>query len=726
MKRIICLILVCATALAPFCMGSVSASGELGFDAVSPFSYSDGVLTLDRVRTASEVVSAFVGDAAVTSASGAALTGGDAVSTGAVVSPLGGGDKVSVVLPGDVDASASINARDVYLSMRFLAGSPDGGCEAAIDADANGVANGKDVVKLMRYLVGWDETLGAVRTDAENDDPELGMYFDSILHRVAREDTTVHGESDGMYYCAKNELEDAQIILTSTEQKDGLTLEIGALANRGGGELSTELRYGYYYDMAMFNDLKTCDYGNYTSGFWADPFPKLNGQSFAVGKNESQCFMVQVDVPADAEAGWYCAPVTVRDSEGREVKKAALRFYVWDFALDEETACDTLFLTWSYGLASYYGRVYPGDGYTSSEIWNPIYVEKFYDFMLKNRISGYNLPYDILDSRVDRYLDDPRVTSFCSIGGMGEVDLTSDGDRARLRAVYDKLETNPVWAEKAYIYTVDEPYYEEGAELVRAQWTNAKSVLGDTPFKTVLPFGNNYLSGKGVDQLDYLWDYCNAFCPSEGVFTPCEMPNVRKEDRDRFPEWGEYMANAQFKKYGDFQPRYEQLRERGNSMWWYVCCSPQYPYANFFNYYQGDWTRVVLWIQYLLHADGLLYWNTSAWTVDEHDPRLITLKRTNTGGDGLLVYDGMLWDREAGPEPVPTCRFEAVRDGIEDFQYLKQLERIIGENGRDEMLSRYVTRLATDVTHFSQDYRFMEQVRAELGFELELACKGAN
>ena len=86
----------------------------------------------------------------------------------------------------------------------------------------------------------------------------------------------------------------------------------------------------------------------------------------------------------------------------------------------------------------------------------------------------------------------------------------------------------------------------------------------------------------------------------------------------------------------------------------------------------------------------------------------------------------MLWDREAGPEPVPTCRFEAVRDGIEDFQYLKQLERIIGEDGRDEMLSRYVTRLATDVTHFSQDYRFMEQVRAELGFELELACKGAH
>ena len=115
-----------------------------------------------------------------------------------------------------------------------------------------------------------------------------------------------------------------------------------------------------------------------------------------------------------------------------------------------------------------------------------------------------------------------------------------------------------------------------------------------------------------------------------------------------------------------------------------------------------------------IHADGLLYWQTSAWTIDEHDSRLINLKRTNTGGDGLLVYDGMLWDQ--GVEPVTTSRFEAVRDGIEDFQYMKQLER---ELGRDEVLNTYVTRLATDVTHFSQDYRYMEAVRAELGFALE-------
>ena len=321
-------------------------------------------------------------------------------------------------------------------------------------------------------------------------------------------------------------------------------------------------------------------------------------------------------------------------------------------------------------------------------MWTPLYKENFFDYMLDYRISGYELPYDVLDSRVNEYLDNPRVTSFISEGGMVSVDLTSASERARLRAVYNKLETNPVWAEKAYIYTVDEPYLKEGADLVIEQWNNVSDTLGDTPFKTIVPYGNMYLPEVKKDQLEYLWDFCNCFCPSEGVFTPSASPKDRKADPVAFPEWGDFMDNRQFSQYGNYQPRYDKLRERGDTMWWYVCCGPEYPYANFFNYYQGEWTRMVLWEQYLVHSDGILYWSTNSWTLGEHDTRRITLKRTNTGGDGLLIYDGMLWGE---PEPcaVPTSRLEAIRDGIEDFQFMKQLERALGEDGRHQLEQQY-------------------------------------
>ena len=101
-------------------------------------------------------------------------------------------------------------------------------------------------------------------------------------------------------------------------------------------------------------------------------------------------------------------------------------------------------------------------------------------------------------------------------------------------------------------------------------------------------------------------------------------------------EWQEG-AEAQYQKYGDFQPRYDQLRERGNSMWWYVCCSPQYPYANFFSTYQGTMTRVLFWQQYMYNVDGVLYWAVNDW---QGGAEWRTMDCGFAYGDGRLVYCG--------------------------------------------------------------------------------------
>ena len=176
----------------------------------------------------------------------------------------------------------------------------------------------------------------------------------------------------------------------------------------------------------------------------------------------------------------------------------------------------------------------------------------------------------------------------------------------------------------------------------------------------------------------------------------------------------------EYLKYGNFQERYDKLRERGDNMWCYICCSPEFPYANFFNSYQGSWQRMVLWQTYFIHSDGLLYWSTVFWNVAEHTTALINMRGTGSG-DGLLLYPGFFWDE--GLVPVPSVRYEYVRDGIEDYQYLKQLER---ELGRDEAMT-YVNRLCVGILTFSEDYKEMIAVRDELGFALEgLACKVAD
>lgn len=716
MKKTIASLLAASMLIAP----SVATAGNdipaLELDGASPFSAKDNIILVEKDTTAATVRSAFRSnrDIVLTAPDESVLLLSDKVGSGVSVRHSGSDEKMTLIVPGDANGDAKINARDVIGSMRAMLGQTDGIYMQAADVDHDGTVNAKDVIKLMRYLVGYNGELNAAdRVVADNDDEQITMYFDSMLHRIERGDTEVHGSADGLFYTAKNELEDAQLVITSEAAKKDLTLEVSAPTNENGKTLGYEVRYGHYYALNMFDadSLLRGDSAHPGEGYYTDPYPPLTG-AFDIGKNESKSFMVQLDVPADAESGYYKSDVILKDSAGNEIKRATLRFYVWDFVLDEETACDTLFNQSPYGLAGYYSQMYDIK-YADGNIWYPIYLRNFYDYMLKNRLAGYTIPCEIASAEADKYMSNPRVTSFVAFGGTDSVDWTSEEDRAKLKARYDKLQTNPEWAEKAYIYTVDEPWGLGGAEMVKNQWNQAKSVLGDTPFNVVIPFGNMYMDDLGVDMLDYLWDYSNGFCPSSGVLTPSAPSTERRENPELYPAWGDYTAERAIRKYGTFQPRYDKLRERGDNMWWYVCCSPEFPYANFFNFYQGAWTRAVLWEQYIVNSDGLLYWETALWQLGEHDSRKINLKRTG-GGDGLLVYDGMLWGAPE-PTPVPSGRLEAVRDGIEDFQYMRQLER---EFGRDEVL-KYVTRITTDVTHYETDYREMVKVRTEMGFALE-------
>ena len=710
-RRILCLALaaVMLAAIAPAAIADGGEASPIVADECAPYAVADGEIAVAFGTNGNELLSCFAdkADLSLAAANGAALSPTEAIASGATVSR--GGESVVVIVPGDATGDARINARDVVAAMRAALGETERVILSAADVNADGAVNARDVIKLMRYIVGWAETLGAERSPAEADDAALTVYFASSMQRIARGDAAIHGTPDGVIRMAKNEIEDAHMILVSSQQRTGLTLDVGAIANAAGDVLDREVRYGYYYYTEMFNDLNSQDFQNTTSAWWADPYPTLDAP-FDVGANENQSFIVKVKTTADTAAGWYKAPVRVLDGAGNELKKSELYVYVWDFAVDDTKLSYTMFSTGSSGLAGYFGGT-ADRKYYDSAVWSPLYKEYWYDYCLENKMCLEDLPYDLHDSRVDAYLDDPRVTSFVTVSGI-LADTWDSPDVAGIRRDYAKLSQKEEWLDKAYIYTVDEPYGAAGAEYVKKQWNGAKEVLGDTRFQTIIPFGNGWLSELGKDMLDETWDYCNAFCPLAACFTPAANHRTRRDNPELYPTWGEYMTDQQIRKYGEFAPRYEQLRERGDKMWYYICIGPYYPHANYWNSYQGAWARVVQWQQYLCHSDGFLYWSISFWNVEEHSSKMITLKRTG-GGDGLLAYPGTFWSDT--PDLVPSIRFEIVRDALEDYAYLRMLEDALG---RDAALS-YVTRLTTDVLHFTQDWRNLSSVRDELGFVLE-------
>ena len=170
---------------------------------------------------------------------------------------------------------------------------------------------------------------------------------------------------------------------------------------------------------------------------------------------------------------------------------------------------------------------------------------------------------------------------------------------------------------------------------------------------------------------------------------------------------------AVFELFGNkqFQQRYDEYKEAGQKAWWYICVAPTMPHPNYFKYYQGAAQRVTIWQQYMFHVDGLLYWAMNVGWQNTN------LKRNVCGdGDGQLIYWGELWGQTG---PVNCIRLEYIRDGIEDFQYMKQLERLGVD--RDDIIKDYVNRVTTGTLFYSEDPSDIENARVDLGFALELA-----
>ena len=688
--------------------------------ANAPYSAVDGEIAVPLGTNGNELLACFADrtGATVSAADGSEMAFTTDLASGATVSR--GDDSVTAIVPGDVNGDAKINARDVIAAMKVSLGESEGVFASAADVEKDGSTNARDVVKLMKYIVGWNETLGFEREAAASDDDALTMYFASTMQRIAREDNHILGTPDGTIRMAKNEIEDAHMILISREQKTGLTLDVGAITNADGAVLDREVRYGHYYDSVIWRNLDYIpnDYSNYIEGYWADPYPELRG-AFDIGAKENQSFIVKVKTTEETAAGWYSAPIRVLDSAGNELKKATLWVYVWDFAIDNTRLSRTTLDTYSQGVAGWFvGQA--DKKYADGAVWQPWY-KKWYDYILENKMNTAELPYDVLSEEANEYLDDPRVTSFISQTGKDANCWDDAGTAPRLRAIYDKLSQKEEWLEKAYIYTVDEPWDQRGAAWIMKQWNSAKEALGDIPFQTIVPYYNNWQSGLEMDLTEQLWDYCNCFCPDAICFNITADRRTRKKDLQTYPAWGNYMDDKQFEKYGQFAPRYEAMRERGDKMWWYICVTPVYPAPNFFNTYQGAWVRIVLWQQYNVHADGFLYWSLVAWDMGEHDHRKINLKRTN-GGDGMLIYPGNLWYGDDEPLPVPSIRFENVRDGFEDYAYMRMLEDHIGR----EATLEYCDRITPDTLHFTQDWRDIDAVRDEMGFELEALSASAQ
>ena len=146
----------------------------------------------------------------------------------------------------------------------------------------------------------------------------------------------------------------------------------------------------------------------------------------------------------------------------------------------------------------------------------------------------------------------------------------------------------------------------------------------------------------------------------------------------------------------------EKRRASGDEFWWYVCTGPKAPYCTLFIDHPATELRVWLWQTWKRNIEGILVWQTNYWTSGTAYPDVSSPqnpyedpmgwvsgystpkgeKRPWGNGDGRFIYPPEV-AADAHPAeavldgPVDSIRWEMLRDGIEDYEYMAILERLL-------------------------------------------------
>jgi uncharacterized protein (TIGR03382 family) len=472
-----------------------------------------------------------------------------------------------------------------------------------------------------------------------------------------RPDATARQTIEAKLAAARNEFEAFQVVVTGGAKQ----VSARATALQGPGKLDDVKLYRE--DLMDVQQASAVDGG---LGRWPDALvpdvddvvgEKRNAFPFDVNPGESRAIWVEVRVPPDAAAGVYKGEVVVSSSEGEA--KIPVTFTVWDFTLPATSSLRTHF-----GLM--YGSVAAGHGadpYDDAQL-----RARYAQLGLDHRISlsgvaddghhGDFVHFDqyfapLMDGTAGTRLPGAKLTTLKYVGDATNV------DEHKRWADYTK---GKGWFDRLFDYTCDEPPLTCSWDQITER-TNAVHAA-DPGFKTLVTTQIWDAQDHGVaDGIDIMVPVVNWID---------DKPGASDHAGDQRSRYDGFLAGA-----------------KQRELWLYESCmshgcggtvdignpSADDKYFTGWPTYMIDASatrnRAMEWISFLEGATGELYWESAfafmhdAWS-NQWD--------FSGNGDGTLFYPGTP-DRIGGTQhvPVASIRLKMIREGMEDFEYLKLL-----------------------------------------------------
>lgn len=480
---------------------------------------------------------------------------------------------------------------------------------------------------------------------------------------------------------AKSESESTQIIMTAAEDISSYKLTVTDLVS-GNNTLSAEKIT--VYNQRYIKILSKSRTGG-ELGWWPDALiPMENAIQKAENKitaGSNQGIWIKVTTNSQTVAGDYTG-VFVLNIDGTKIN-IPVKVTVWDFDIGGEQWPETAFLLYNdYLIQSEFDASY--------DMWVN-YFEYFLDY-------GIAIGVPMKSGDIDSYVDNvkkyyskistyplPYSSTYFTYPGNY---FRPGPDFENLEITIKKLVAASIedgidYLGKAHIYNL---YIDEyNASAYGQERIKLANVFAEQ-FTNTLKNVEDYFNGVyGIAYLDTLDGLRNSLLHVKNLSVSGYIEGLTEKYNTFVPAWGYFHIDELREQFSSI------WKQENMNLWWYHCLGfPTEP-----SYLIDDSLvdeRLASWMQYDYGVEGNLYWavnyhrNKTTQLPDDEWENAGRSTNNRYNGDGWITYPGEIYGVKG---PIGTIRLEAIRDGMEEYRYLKHLEKLYDE------LSLYY---GTDVT----------------------------
>ena len=449
------------------------------------------------------------------------------------------------------------------------------------------------------------------------------------------------------------------------------------------------------------------------TGYWPDALAPIRkpfsmDAQYAVVANRP--LWIDISVPAATPAGIYRGTLRVTQNT-KPVETLTVELEVYDFSLPEKTHLITYMNVSKNWLARFYHK--DPDSPDMKEL-----TKKYYDFLYANRM--------------EPWFNDPLEPAVTVTGDKVQVKF----DDATYQYYMQTLQTNRVLLEtfpsglarqiKATRFS--NPFN----QMVKSYLAQIESYFASHGWKDRLVFNSPIDEPNTKEDFEATREWARLVHDATDdvpfLSTKTPLPNENN------PDWGTlrgYVDNFSIHGNSMNDPRLMSViteeQAKGGEMTWYISCDQGYPQPNYFIDAPAMDPVMVPWITARYNMDGILYWACNFWP-ETPDPWLDAVTFISgfvcsdgyvLNGEGSVLYPGDHTERYTRQPnvdgPVSSIRFELLREGIEDYEYLWMLK----DSGQKEFADAQVKNLVIDVSSFSRNLEQLYDTRRAMARQIE-------